>query len=284
MSDFVVMLPCPKCKRPHGWTPKVAGKEIMCSCGRPFRMPTVDEQGANDELGYGLEPAYDSKGKRLGDGGQNTDDGLEIDLAPDAPPPPTAAKRRTEEFATAADQPMSLPAARRRTRYQPQEEEEEKSFMAKNGLVIAGVVLAAFLCLGIYSIYVSQNPSPTAAKGVAGAPGVPALKGEDAEVLEAFDQFGQTELKAWLKENPRAMLMGMSRSQAEGLADRLYGLGAIRVVAFGGVVSTAVAIQLPTDPAKRKAIFDWVRDRNRDMSFPFPPDVGQNYLLYRLTP
>jgi hypothetical protein len=276
MTDLVVMLPCPQCRRPHGWTPRVAGTRVICSCGKPFRLPRVDDQDDPEDIAYSLEPAYDSHGKRLGD------NRADMDEAPADQP----ARGTADNLAQAADAPTSLPASMkgaRRRRNVP--EPEPAPALSRYAPVIAAVVLLLFLGVGVWSLLRTGNSSTAPpAKGVAAAPGVPALSGDDAEVLQAIDTYGATELKAWIKENSRANLLGMSRNQADALADRIYQLGAIRVVAFGSVISSSVAIQLPSDPQKRRAIFNWLAERRRDTSYPIPPDTGQNYLLYRLAP
>ena len=73
----------------------------------------------------------------------------------------------------------------------------------------------------------------------------------------------------------------MTRQQAEGLADRLYGMGAVKIYAFGGVMSLSFAIELPDDKDKRAAIFDWYhRKYEENLSVAERVrDVGQKYLL-----
>ena len=73
----------------------------------------------------------------------------------------------------------------------------------------------------------------------------------------------------------------MARQQAEALADRLFGMGAATVYAFGGGMTMPVAVELPDDPAKRTVPIDWYRNPY-DEDAPAAEktrDVGQRYLL-----
>ena len=110
--------------------------------------------------------------------------------------------------------------------------------------------------------------------------------GHDKQVRAMIREEGSTELKKWLVEGNTRMLTGMTREQADGMADRLYGLGAVQVFTFGSVMSMSFAIELP-DPAvpenkaKRKAIFDWyyMKYAENVSAAERVRDVGQKYLL-----
>ena len=113
----------------------------------------------------------------------------------------------------------------------------------------------------------------------------PAL-GDDREVRAMIKDDGATELKQWLKEGNTRMVTGMTREQADGMADRLYDMGAKKVIAFGGVMTMTIAVELPDaavpeNKDKRKAIFDWYK-RKYEENTPIASrkrDVGQQWLL-----
>jgi hypothetical protein len=48
------------------------------------------------------------------------------------------------------------------------------------------------------------------------------------------------------------------------------------------MVSLSVALELPQDPEKRKALFDWDRKWHLEQGHRPAEDVGQKYLLIRL--
>jgi hypothetical protein len=109
----------------------------------------------------------------------------------------------------------------------------------------------------------------------------PAL-GKDREVRAMMRDDGAYELKKWLADGGnRRMVTGMTVQQADGLADRLYTMGAVKVYAFGGVVTMSIAVELPKDPDKRKELFDWHKRWVEDKGGQFSRDEGQQYLLVR---
>ena len=73
------------------------------------------------------------------------------------------------------------------------------------------------------------------------------------------------------------MIMNMTEGQVIGFADRLYALGAVKVLAFGEVISKSVAVELPADPVKRKQLFQYEKEHNGFRSK--TKDVGQQYFL-----
>lgn len=109
----------------------------------------------------------------------------------------------------------------------------------------------------------------------------PAL-GEDDKVESLISDQDGTEARQWLADRPGRMLSGMTSSQAEHRIDDWYTMGATKVYAFGGTMTMNIALELPSDPAKRKALFDWTNDWNAKSLIPRASDVGQKYLLVRL--
>jgi DNA-directed RNA polymerase subunit RPC12/RpoP len=108
-------------------------------------------------------------------------------------------------------------------------------------------------------------------------------KGKDRQVRAMMNEDTATELKEWLKNGgSRRMVMGMTVQQADGLADRLYNMGAVKVYAFGGVVTASLAIELPTDADKRKELIEWQKRWHTDMNETPQTDVGQQFLLIKM--
>ncbi len=115
--------------------------------------------------------------------------------------------------------------------------------------------------------------------GKAASPGL----GEDATVEELITSEDGTEARLWLDGRKGRMLSGMNESQAEFNVDQWYKLGALKVYAFGGLMSRVVALELPHDVTKRQSLFEWVNKWHTDMQdVPKMKDVGQKYLLVRL--
>jgi hypothetical protein len=146
-------------------------------------------------------------------------------------------------------------------------------------LTIFAVALFALGAAAVVGMRYLTGPKPVAAP--AGAP-ASAPAHDDEEVARMIKEEGGAEARAWLRERPGRLLSRFTPAQAQRHVDRWYELGATRVLAFGGMVSTAVAVELPNDPAKRKAIFDESRRYAATSDFRPATDVGQKYLLIRL--
>ena len=146
-------------------------------------------------------------------------------------------------------------------------------------LTVFAVALFALGAAAVVGMRYLAGPKPVAAP--AGAP-VPAPAHDDAEVARLIEEEAGAEARQWLRGRPGRMLGRFTPSQAEHHVERWYELGATRVLAFGGLVSTAVAVELPPDPARRKALFDESRRYTATSDFRPATDVGQNYLLIRL--
>jgi hypothetical protein len=141
-------------------------------------------------------------------------------------------------------------------------------------LVVIPIVLLGVVAGAIFGFKRLSGPNE-AALGPA--------KGKDREVRQMMKDDGATELKEWLKNGGnRRMVMGMTIQQADGLADRLYNMGAVKVYAFGGVVTASLAVELPQDPDKRRELVDWQTRWHTDMFEPPQKDEGQQYLLIKM--
>ena len=141
--------------------------------------------------------------------------------------------------------------------------------------ILAGVGLLVLLIVaGVVWHELSATPAVTLNSG----------KGEDPEVSEMIADDGATELHHWFEQDPHRLAGEFSPSQAIAKADELQSLGAVKVLAFGSVMSLALAIELPADPAKRAALFKWESRFAVDHFYKPDKDVGQRYLLLRLHP
>ena len=276
---------CPDCAKTFRWKPDLAGKRVKCPCGGKIEVPTAD-------------PALAPAG--VGDADA---DGGEYDLADAFERAGVAAEpavRKAPPTAAAADSPGGVstvrtvkpavakagggkPAAKggksavagpgafagipRPTR--PVEVAE-----SSGGLKVAALALVA-LAVVVGAVFGLRHLAG------GGAPAGPAL-GEDATVREMVREESGTEARKWLSEGHNRVFMGQSEKQSAYKTDQWYDLGATQVIAFGGRMSTMIALELPADAAKRKALFDWEAQWHREMGKKVATDVGQQYLLLRM--
>jgi hypothetical protein len=173
---------------------------------------------------------------------------------------PAAASRATAS--RAAD---TYPGRRRRG---PAEKESGGS--TKLYVILGGVLLLVAMGVGGWIVFQGTGGSKA---------NVPRL-GDDAKVEHMIETETATDLQQWIKANPARMLAGKTPGQAIALEDRLKGMGATKVLAFGtGVMSLSIAVELPKDPAQRKELFGWFNG-NRQPTDRQQQDVGQQYVLF----
>ena len=108
------------------------------------------------------------------------------------------------------------------------------------------------------------------------------LAGDDAHLLDFMHASRAREAREWLAGNPARSIAGLSREQSARFIDRLYEIGAKRVIAYGGQMSLTVIVELPDGAAPRKMLFDWHNSHNSGPLAPAARDVGQRYLLVGL--
>lgn len=164
--------------------------------------------------------------------------------------------------------PSTLPSAFRN----PQSEQyaiEER----RNALMLAGAI-AIVLAVTAVGIGMFNRWSSTQM--------VLASAGEDRIVLEILESDSPREAIEWLNAHPSRMFSGMTRSQAEDRVRMLCSMGAKKAIAFGSGMTPVIAVELPAEPEKRRAIFDWQKRWHEQNRFRSWEDQGQNYLLIRL--
>jgi len=109
------------------------------------------------------------------------------------------------------------------------------------------------------------------------------LVGDDQAALEMMHDYNGTEINEWLQTGRNhKMVMGMTLEQAESWGKGKYAMGAKKVYAFAAV-STNLVVEMPDDPAKRKALIDNYNQWMKEHFFATPEkDIGQHYLIYKM--
>jgi len=258
------VISCPACGSSYPWKPQLAGKKVRCKCGKLF--------AAVPPKALPAEPVEEPDIFAL-------DEDIDVRAIPEpqnvvtAMPEAWRGPRKTTTVApaAAAGSAASAPAmaaaypTRGRGRAVAQEEDTAES---KRKLVISVAFLVLLLGGGIFAALAMKG-------GALGKKKV--MLGDDAMIMEMIEDENGTEVKEWLKAHNRHMFMSMTEGQAMGFADRLYALGAVKVLAFGEVISKSVAVELPDDPEKRKKLFEFEKEHNGYRSK--TKDVGQKYFL-----
>jgi hypothetical protein len=242
---------CPLCQRQYAFKSELAGKRVRCKCGQVMTMPQPPP--AAEEV-YDIVKEPEPVSTPVSD----------VVVVHHSPGNPTAPPQSASMI-----HGLSYPSITRRDR---QNAEEQRGVIKLAAVAVGLLILLAGAVLGMRFL---AGPKPAA------GPVAPPAH-DDAEVAAMMDDYGGTEARKWLSARPGRMLSGLSSSQAEFKINQWYEMGVEKVWAFGGVTSMAVALELPSDAAKRQAIFEWARRNHVLSGNRLAADVGQKYLLVRL--
>jgi hypothetical protein len=109
----------------------------------------------------------------------------------------------------------------------------------------------------------------------------PALPGEDAEAVRMLTDDEPIEAKEFIEAHQSRQLgTQWTRSKSLGMIEKWYGLGAVKVWAFNGLISRHVVLEMPMDdPDKRAALLNWASDFFDDSGQRRIKDEGQKYII-----
>jgi predicted RNA-binding Zn-ribbon protein involved in translation (DUF1610 family) len=286
---------CPKCQREFAWRPQIAGKNAKCKCGAtvhvPEEMPPMDVPELLDDGGpdYGVAPDVHaleqsahhrcpSCGQAMQPGtvlcmscGFNMKTGQRMHTAiggDDAAGIPPMIPGMPKAAPAAPENRFGVPGGIRTPVMQKEEGNQLAAFIKP--AIILGVLLVVVVgaIVGVKMLSTSKSDAVT--------------HEVDKEYLK-YSDFGEHEMKEWVTSDPNMhMIQGMNDRQAIAFADKLYGMGAVKVVAFGGQLALKAGVELPKEPDKRKALFEWQANYHREQAIPVQVDEGQKYMVLNL--
>jgi hypothetical protein len=188
--------------------------------------------------------------------------------------PGTAAGKSAAKAATKAAASSGfagLPSPRKK----PQMVEDKKGEMMK--IIIPVILIIAVIGAFAMFKFVSSRMGNSAASMNTG-------KGDDPSVADKMENESPKEVHEWFKQNPSRMMGELSEHQAIYKADELEKMGAKKCYAFGSMMCLCMAVELPDDPAQRKAIIDYRNKWNLERHYPAVKDEGQKYVMLNFTP
>jgi len=282
------MIQCPICQKEYRWKPELAGKRVKCKCGEVIDVPEGSPSAEEGEL-YDLVDAPASKAASPMaelEGASSPARSSSLDSARDfpcpycgekveggstmcvfcgsnlegaIPPPsqrlvPTAAQAAPPTMATIQPRPAAAAEEVKKTRL----------------LLVAAISLIVLFVIGInIRKFLPKRAAPD-----------PNIKPQDITMVQRVNESGK-DAREWLSGSDVHMLgTRWSKKQALNNVDEVYKLGAKRVIAFGAGISSTMAVELPDDATKRKAIFEWQAKLYKDTNINEQPtaDDGQKWL------
>jgi len=148
--------------------------------------------------------------------------------------------------------------------------DDKKAQLLKMAIPAALIVVVVLAIVG-YKLFAKHVAASAAA-----------VNKDDAAVALLTEESGATEIHQWFKENPNRLAGEFSPTQALAKADQWQAMGAKQVLAFGGLMTRSLAIELPDDPQQRKALFEFENKFADQHHYPGAKDQGQKYLLLNL--
>ncbi|HSV13741.1 MAG TPA: hypothetical protein VLI90_05750, partial [Tepidisphaeraceae bacterium] len=155
-------------------------------------------------------------------------------------------------------------------RSKPKFVEDKQGQMMK---ILIPVFLIAAVIGGIFAFKIIAGRSGNSAAALSTG------KGDDPDVAEKMENENPMEVHAWFKQNPSRMMGELSERQAIGKADELEKMGAKKCYAFGSMMCLCMAVELPDDPAQRKALIDYRNKWNVERHYKPVKDEGQKYMI-----
>jgi hypothetical protein len=276
------VIQCPSCQKEYPWKPDLAGKRVKCKCGELIDVPAAAPKAEVDEL-YDLADDPAPKGQHaIGDlQSAATTAAVAVDNSRHFPCPYCGEKLdpgstmcpfcgSNLEGALPESAVISVPTAVQAappvaTRPVVMRKPPVEESSARLRLAIIGILTIFLLAIGIFLV---RRKFPSLH-----TPDAP-VNPLDAPIVEKLDR--GAEAREWLKADESRALCGMSHKQSVFKVDQWYDLGIQRAVVFGN--GSSLGIELPSDPAKRKAVFEFERKWNGENNFPLVDDRGQNWL------
>lgn len=294
---------CSTCGKSYAWKPELAGKKARCKCGAVMHIPESVSAG-DDDLGglYDLaedDPPPRPRAQPVGVAGGATAPAAETGGGQRCPSCgsgmqpgavlcvtcgfnlKTGQKMNTAMGSAASIPPIPRPPARSApamaanvppgigpVKAKPAKYEYDNAGQKKM-LLLGGV--AILLVGGLVAAFLVLRDS---------APSEP-LKGDDAAIIAQMKDERAIPADQFLQKTGR-IISGMTTSQAERYVQNLKDMGAVEVFAADTVMTRYLIIQLPEDPAQRKALFDYEHKWHIEMFEKPATDVGQKYLKLKM--
>jgi hypothetical protein len=305
---------CESCGRQYPWKPEFAGKRAKCKCGQVLTVPaSLPEVGAQDLFDLVPEPGSAPAPKPqpaartappLGGARHTAAKGAaaatvrcpscQAELAPGMAlcmscgfNLKTGQHVQTQVVGQADDDddaPATTPLPPLPGRRPPKGKTREEAARAAgdSARVIKGIVVIAIVALVVVGVvFGAKIYFKRTGGGSAGNTGP--MLADDAEAMRMLREAEPIEGREFLNANDaRNLGPTLTNRQSKGKVDRWYELGAVKVWAFNGLTSAHIVLELPQDAAKRKGLFDWSAQWEKEKMQPIPKDVGQKYIILHM--
>ena len=262
-STQVAKFSCGACGRQYPWKAEIAGRSAKCKCGQGLTVPaTADAEPEPDVIDFAdLEAA--GTGREVA-AGPVAAVAVETPIGGGPDIPAAKAGKGAAGINTWGGRPGQM---------RGRDTADENSQTVKQ-LVLGGiaVVLLVGLIFGAKMFFKNEQ---TATAGP--------MLGDDAKVLEMFKEEAPIEGIAFVDTHPsRTLGIKWTNNQSRNKINQWYSMGAVKVWTFNSQLARYAFLELPQDPAKRAALFQWSATWEVEHGQPAPKDVGQKYIILHM--
>lgn len=273
---------CESCGKQYPLKPEYAGRKVKCKCGQVLTVPADAEV---DDGTYDIaEPAAPAPQPPKPKPAANPAPGAA--KAPSqgaAKPPLRAGKASTSSRAAGGQAPLAYAGSRRSAEASSAHDEAEKAKVVKIAIVV-GIVMVV-VGASVVGLRVLGGDSSGGGAGGGGGGAVAAVNDHDKDARDLIRSDSMTPMSEWFETGPPGkMLGGYSMKQAQNLYENKWKgeLGVTEVFIANMPLSLVVVFQLPTEPEKRAAIYEWQAKFHAEQREKIQTDTGGEYLIIKI--
>jgi hypothetical protein len=257
---------CPGCSKRYAMKPEFAGRKLKCKCGTSIAVPA---KAADTDNAY--------------------------DLA-DAAPEPRTVVPPTKPAPAPLPRAGVKDASSRKPKSNSNDGPDFSNGFGAGSIVggIVAVVVAIGVCLKVARLLLSDRDTPRSSSTSGTIGSTPAdpepvhiETSQDELAKEMMRRDAMVSMSSWLVTPPNAKTLGaFAVRDVRELHEKVWTkeLGLEQVYASNKPDADAVVFVLPTDAAKRKAVFAWQEKWHRGQGAPVLTDKGSRMLIITMPP
>jgi hypothetical protein len=271
---------CESCGKQYPLKPEYAGRKVKCKCGQVLTVPADAEV---DDGTYDIaEPAAPAPQPPKPKPAVNPAPGAaKARVQTAANPSLREGKPSTSSKAAGSQTPLVHAGSRKSAEASSVHDEAGKAKIIKIAIAV-GIVMVV---VGASIVGLRVLGGDSSGGGAGGGGAVAAVNDHDKVALDLIRSDNMTPMSEWFETGPPGkMLGGYSMKQAQNLYENKWKgeLGVTEVFIANMPLSYVVVFQLPTEPEKRAAIYEWQAKFHAEQREKIQTDTGGEYLIIKI--
>ncbi len=274
---------CESCGKQYPLKPEYAGRKVKCKCGQVLTVPADAEV---DDGTYDIaEPAALAPQPPKPKQSVSSAPAASAGSSSGAAKAPSRGPGQASSSKPASAKPaLAYAGSRRPAAASGSHDEAEKAKVVKIAIVV-GIVMLLVGASVVGLRFLGGDASGGGAGGVAGGGAGGAANDHDKAARDLMRADSMTPMSEWFETGPPGkMLGGYSMKQARNLYDNKWKgeLGVTEVFVANMPLSLVVVFQLPAEPEKRTAIYEWQAKFHEEQREKVQTDTGGEYLIIKI--